>query len=471
MKVLLINPGSRKTIYAGIPESFYKLRGAHPPLGLLYLSSYLLKKKPHYRINVYDINVEEDSPKATKKKIKDFAPDVVGVQAMSFSLLDALDVLKSAKEVNKKIITVIGGAHPSLYPKETVSFKNVDYCVLDEGEIPFYELLDGIEKKKENFSSIKGITHKKAGRILVSREKNIVEDIDEIPLIDRSLLPLGKYRSLFSGSEKSANIITSRGCPYRCSFCLNFKHPFRAHSPEYVIEDIKECLKLGAKEIFVVDDTFSLDMERAKEICRKIKKENLKFKWYINTRINAVDNELLFLFKKAGCRQINYGIESGSQKILDGVNKNINIDEAKKWIIKTKKAKIRTLCYFMIGLPGEKKDDLKLTMKFIREAAPDFVRFSVTTLDPKTEIYKEALKKGVLESDVWQEFAERPKIDFVAPVWTENFKKEELYNLLGKMSKSYYLSPKYIIKNIFNIENWINLRKNFSALIEILKLK
>lgn len=470
MKVLLINPPADKTIRASIPEQFYDFRGTHPPLGLLYLASYLQKKKPDCEIKVYDMEAEKKSLIQLEDIIKEFGPSVVGVQVFSLTILNALDVLRTVKGLNKKIITVVGGPHVALYPVETVSFADIDYAIMGEGEITFYELVDAIEKKCRDFSKICGLAYKLGERVIVNKKGWEIENLDEIPLINRSLLPTGKYSSYFSYGKKSTNIATSRGCPYNCIFCCKTSPNFRTHSVQYVLADIKNCLDLGAKEIFAVDDTFSLDTERAKEICRAIIKQRLDFAWYINTRINTVDDELLCLLKKAGCQQINYGIESGSQKILDGLKKNINISQAKERVRATQKRGIKTLCYFMIGLPGETEKELGLTIRFIKETRPSFVRFSVTTLNPGTELYRLGLEKGIIKQDVWRNFAKNPGEDFAVPVWTEHFSREELYNLFISISKRYYLSPNYLAKSALDIKNWMNLRKNIGVVKKIVGL-
>ena len=470
MKVLLVNPPANKTIHASIPEQFYEFRGTHPPLGLLYLASYLQKKKPECEIKVYDMEAEKNSPAQLEEKIKEFSPDVVGVQVFSLTILNALDVLRAVKKLNKEIITVVGGPHLALYPVETISFENIDYGIIGEGEITLYELVDAIEKKQQDFSKICGLAYKLGGQVIINEKRQEIENLDEIPLIDRSLLKIERYSSYFTYGKKNTNIATSRGCPYDCIFCCKTSSNFRPHSVKYVLADIKNCLNLKIKEIFAVDDTFSLDIERAKEICREIIDQKLDFDWYINTRINTVDDELLCLLKKAGCRQINYGIESGSQKILDGLKKNINVSEAKKRVRATQKAGIKTLCYFMIGLPGETKKELNLTIQFIKETKPSFVRFSVTTLNPGTELYRLGLKKGIIKQDVWRNFAKNPREDFTVPVWTEHFSREELYGLFISISKKYYLSPNYVIRSALDINNWINFRKNFGVVKKIIGL-
>ena len=467
---MLATPPNETEIHSGIPKIFYDLRGVHSPMGLLYIASYLKKKrKEKDKIEIYDISGEGDSLKEAIEKIKEFSPDIFGIQMFTMTAPNVLEILKAIKKTDKKIKTVVGGPHPTVFPEETLDQENVDYIVLGEGEIPFQRLIESFSRK-DFYPKIEATGFKKDGKYHLSNELNKVDNPDSVPVVDRGLLNLENYQSSFAAGKKITSLVTSRGCPYNCIFCAKFESQFRAHSAEYVVKDIESALKLGIEEIFVVDDTFSLDLERAKEICRLIIEKKLNFDWYINTRINSVDEELLVLLKKAGCRQINYGIESGSQKIIDALNKNIDLERAKEVIRATKKAGIQTLCYFMIGLPGETMKEIDETRKFIKEAAPDYVRFSVTTLEPSTKLYEMALKKGIVDKDVWTEFAECPSEKFKVPVWEENFTEEELNQLLSDLSKEHYLKPSFLIKNALRVRSPKELFSGFLSFLKILKL-
>jgi anaerobic magnesium-protoporphyrin IX monomethyl ester cyclase len=439
-------------------------------LGLLYLASYLNKINSAFNIKIFDACAEDYSLQILEKLICDFEPDVVGVQIFSFTLIDALDVLKFIKENYPKIYTVAGGPHITLYPKETMSFSFVDFAVIGEGEIPFSKLVQSIAGEGESLSNINGIAYRENGNLFVNTNHNNLECLDDIPIINRKLIPYKKYFSVFSRNSVMTAMITSRGCPFNCVYCSNFNHKPRAHSAEYVIKEIKSCIDLGINEIFVIDDTFSYDMERAKNICRGIINENIKLKWYVNTRINTVDEELLRLLKEAGCRRVNYGIESGSQKIINNIKKGIKLEKAKHIIKKTKAVGLDVYCFFMIGLPGETMSDIKQTFEFVKETKPDFAQFSVTTIEPGTELYQMALNSGIIKYDIWKEFALKPKADFESPVWTENFTRMELSKILNSMYKTYYLSPRFIIRNVFDKNNWLNFRKTLSAIIRVVKM-
>lgn len=469
MRILLITPPQDKNIQAGVPGVFYDLRGIHPPMGLLYIESFLSDRTDDHNVQIYDIYGESDSEEIALKKIKRINPDLVAVQMLTFSAPNTTSFLSKLKAMNSSIITVVGGPHPTIYPEKTASLPMVDYAILGEGEIPFYKLVENI-KSGNRHPKIKAVAYKIKDSHYINKDLNVLDDVDKIPPVDRRLLNLDNYRCSFSGDKKITSLATSRGCPYSCVFCAEFEDNFRTHSPEYVLKDIKDSVELGIEEIFVVDDAFSLNIKRAKNICRLIINENLDFDWYINTRVDAVDEELLRLLKKAGCKQINYGIESGSQRIINNLNKGIDLQEAEEAIRKTKEAEIDVLCYFMIGSPGETIKDIKKTKEFIKRSDPDFVRFSLTTIEPCTQLYQMALDRGILDQDVWSEFATKPTKNFEVPIWNENFTKEELNEMLISISKKHYTRPKFILKNLMKIRSWNDFKKGLSSFIKIVKM-
>ena len=470
MKILLVNPPVEKVVTSSFPKCFHDIRGIQPPLGLLYIASYLKKTKPHCEIKIYDAIAEVYSEANFQKLLHDYCPDIVGVQIFTFTLLDAITIFKLAKQANSKTITVAGGPHVSLYHSETLQFNFVDYAVAGEGEIPFTQLVEYIENNSIDLNKIKGIGYKIENRCFINPEHSVLDNLDDIPVIDRELIPYRKYYSVFSRNKLMTAIITSRGCPHRCIYCSNFNNKVRAHSPQYVISEIKKCISLGIKEFFLSDDTFSFNIDRAKEICHIIIREKLDIKWYINTRINTIDDELLFLLKKSGCQRINYGIETGSQRIIKNIYKKINLEDAKKAIHRTKKAGMSVYCFFMIGLPGETITDIKETVKFIKLTKPDFAQFSITALEPGTKLYRMAIEKGIVDRDIWKEFSENPYENFRVPLWTENFSESELKKILYSLYKSFYLSPRFVIKNIFDKENWLNFEKTITAIYRIIKM-
>ena len=440
MKVLLINPPRFNEILADNPAFIDEERGFNPPLGLLYLAGYL-KKKGGYDVFGLDAQVEQfDYNNQFKQKILEINPDVVGITAMTFTLIDVLKTINLVRQVekslNKKIIIVLGGPHVHLFPEETINLNNIDFVIKGEGELPFFNLLEALEKQKE-LSNIKGLVYKENGQIVNNPVGNFIDNLDEIPFPDRGLLPIKKYNSLLGGDRVVTTMFTSRGCPFQCAFCdrPHLGKKFRARSAQNVVDEMEECLKLDIEEILVYDDTFTVNRQRTLDICDEIIKRGLKFVWDIRARVDTVDDEVLRKLKQAGCQRIHFGVEAGTEKILKVLNKGIHLEQIERAFDLAKKTNIETLAYFMIGSPTETKEDIKETIKFAKKLKPDYVHATILTPYPATEIYKQALTQGVIKNDYWREFAHCPEKGVLTQYWEKELNKKELFKLLDKFYK------------------------------------
>lgn len=471
MKILFINPPAKNEILSCNPEIIKEERGFDPPLGLLYLAGYL-KKYSNHNLKIIDAQVEKLSYSELQKKIKDFYPDVICLTALTFTLLDILETIRISKEVCPQTIIILGGPHPHLYPEETINLKNVDYLVLGEGEETLFKLLNHLDDKNA-LKQIPGLVFKEGGKIINTGPKNYLNALDESPIPPREMLPYKKYFSLLAKDSPITTMFTSRGCPFKCAFCdrPNMGKIFRARSAKNVVDEMAECLKLGIKEIFIYDDTFTVDKQRVITVCEEILKRDLKFSWDIRSRVDTVDEEVLKLLKKAGCMRIHYGVESGTEKILKVLNKNISLDQALKTFKITKKLGIDTLAYFMLGAPGETQKDILKTIDFAKKLQPDFVQFTLLTPFPGTKIYGQALTEKVFPTDYWQEFALNPKAGFKTKYWTKELSLEELQELLTLAYKKFYLRPSYIAKRLLKIKSLPELMRKIKAGFSILKMK
>jgi len=470
MKVLLINPPSGKEIVSCNPEFLNQERGYTPPLGILYLASYL-EKFSDFEVKVLDCQVEETKYSQLGQIIKKIDPDVIGITAMTFTLLDVLEVIKIAQQAKPDAKIVLGGPHPQIYPEETINLPEVDYVILGEGEISFLELLKCLkEKDYKKLNQIKGLTFKKDGQIINTGPSEPIKNLDELPFPARHLTPYQKYYSIIARKNPVTTMFTSRGCPYRCSFCDRpaMGKVFRARSAKNVVDEMQECKKLGINEIFMYDDTFTVNRQRVLDICREIKERNLNILWDIRARVDTVDEEMLKALKKAGCQRIHYGVETGTEKILKVLNKGITLKQAEEAFRLTKKVGMQTLAYFILGSPTETKEDILKTMSFAKKLNPDFVQFTLLTPFPATQIYLDGLKQGSFKYDHWQKFAENPTPDFQTIYWEEIFTKEELITFLNQAYKSFYLRPSFIIKEIFRIRSLSEITKKVKAGLRII---
>ena len=454
MKVLLVNPPRDNEMLGNNPSIVEEERGFNPPLGLLYVAGYLEKYTSH-DITVIDCQVDRLDYATLRKKIGEIKADVVGLTAMTMTLIDVIKTINLVKDVYINTKVVLGGPHVYLFPKETIALKNVDYAVLGEGEETFKKLLDNICDNAK-LKTIRGLAFKDNGKVVITGQAPWIENLDDIPFPSRRLVPYTKYSSLLSKKGKITTIISSRGCPFRCSFCdrPHLGNTFRAQSASRVVDEIEECLNLGIKEFLFYDDTFTVNKQRVLDICKEIGRREIKIGWDIRARVDTIDEEMLSSLKEAGCQGIHYGVESGTDKILEVLKKGIIVKQIKQTFDLTRRYKIPILAYLMIGSPGETEKDIEQTFKLMKELKADYVHITIFTPFPGTKLYHHGLESGVIKHDYWKEFAQNPTNDFVVPHWGENFTKEELTALLVKGYKLFYMRPSYVLKSIGKVRSF-----------------
>jgi radical SAM superfamily enzyme YgiQ (UPF0313 family) len=291
-------------------------------------------------------------------------------------------------------------------------------------------------------------------------EPVIVEDVDSLPFPAYDLLPMHRYNSII-GLYPVSTMISTRGCPYQCRYC--FKQPsdrkFRFRSPRNVVDEMEYLVKkYKVKEIMFYDDVMTLNRSNVVGICEEILLRNLKVKWEAPTRIEHIDKELLNLMYKAGCIRLRYGVESGDEKILELMNKKINLKQAKEVFKLTKDTGIEAFAYFMIGYADETETTIRKTIKFALELNPDLVMFTVVTPLPQTPLYDFARKTGLITSDYWREFTlsniRNQRIPYFFPGAERWVKRAYL---------KFYLRPAYVLKKLSKIHSWDAFKKSLQA--------
>ncbi|MEA3398318.1 MAG: radical SAM protein [Patescibacteria group bacterium] len=472
MKILLLNPPNIFHVSSVLPDVVEEERGFNPPLGLMYIAGYIQKFAPEFEVKIIDCFAEQLDHEQISHKIKDFSPDVIGLTVMSFTLIDSMEIAKIAKSIDSNIKVVFGGPHVNIYERETIDLGNVDYIVLGEGEKNFYHLIKNINNHN-NLRNIPGLVYYDQNKNYVHTGlPPLIDNLDKIPFPARNLINNNLYSSVLGTSKRVTTMITSRGCPYKCIFCdrPHLGKIFRARSAGNVVSEIKESMNYGIKEYLIYDDTFTIDRQRVIEICDLIVKEKLAISWDIRARVNTIDEEILSKLKSAGCVRIHYGVESGTQKILNVLRKGITIDQVKRAFELTNKAGIETLAYFMIGNPTETKEEIKKTIDFAKRLKPDYVHITATMPFPATDLYSWALDKKIIPKDVWLEYAKNPKQEFAPPLWIEHVSENDLHNFIKRAYRGFYFRPSYIVKRIFALKSFHELLIKAKAAKSFLKM-
>jgi radical SAM superfamily enzyme YgiQ (UPF0313 family) len=415
------------------------------PIGLAYLASVL---RDRHDVKVLDANVLGYSLDDVRRELKEFYPDVVGITSVTPSIYQAYQVAKIAKDVREDCKVVVGGPHATFLPDQTLKeCRYIDIIVRSEGEETIRELAEAFEKG--GWERVKGITFRKGDCIVSNDLRPLIKDIDEIPFPSWDLLPMDKYQ--FCG-QRYAFMLTSRGCPFNCSFCASsrlFGGFWRGRSPENVVEEIRILHeKFGIRNIEFADDTFTLNQKRVERICEEIVGEGLDISWGASSRVDTLSRGLVEKMRKAGCWIIFLGIESGSQKILDAVGKRITIEQARRAVKIVKEAGIQVLGSFIIGFLQDTMETINETIRFAKTLNLDYAEFSILTPYPGTPIYEHAKKNNLLLTEDWSKYTGLEPI-----IKIEGVSSSKLKSLLQRAYLTFYLTPK-------NICNWLKNRQS-----------
>jgi anaerobic magnesium-protoporphyrin IX monomethyl ester cyclase len=468
MDILLINPPAENEIVGNNPAIIEEERGYNPPLGLLHIAAYLEKHTQHH-VEILDTQVEQLGYEQLKHVVAQKRPDVVGITVMTLTLIDVMKTVRLVKEIDEGIWVVLGGPHVHIFPVETIGMPGVDYVVLGEGEVTFGHLVDNLHDR-EALKEVKGLVFQDNGRVVKTGIRPLIDNLDELPFPARHLTPYWEYSSLLAKRTPVTTMFTSRGCPYRCSFCdrPHLGKRFRWRSAKNVVDEMEECMNMGIHEFLVYDDTFTVHRQRVFDICDEIIRRRLDIGWDIRTRVDKVNEEMLRKLKRAHCERIHYGVEAGTEKILEVLQKDITLEQARRAFRMTKEVGISTLAYFMIGSPTETREDIMETIQFMKELDPDFAHVTILCPFPATAVYFQGLRQGVIGKDYWQGFASNPTPDFQPPYWEENLSREELSELIRYAYKSFYTRPKYIFRQLVKVRSLGEFERKVTAGLRVL---
>ncbi|MDO9541566.1 MAG: radical SAM protein, partial [Kiritimatiellia bacterium] len=295
-----------------------------------------------------------------------------------------------------------------------------------------------------------------------------IEDLNHLPFPARRSSSYKRYSSVLAQRSPITVAITSRGCPFNCIFCNRMGRRYRCHSAEYVLAEFEDIARLGIGEVFIYDDVFTLHRERIEAICRGLITRRHDLIWQARTRVDLVDEAMLALMRKSGCQRLSFGVESGSEKVLKSMRKNIDLNRVEKVFSWCRREGIATLADFMIGNLDETAEDVEKTIALMKRINPDYVQFSICCPYPGTPLYDLARERGVVTGDIWRDFAKNPLREFRSPVWTEYFSEEELIRMTAKAYRSFYLRPMFILKQIRKINSFQQLKTMAAGAISMM---
>ncbi|MEE0934066.1 MAG: radical SAM protein [Methanobrevibacter sp.] len=438
MKVTFLNPPQT--------NSKYKFLGVvAPSLGIGYMAAVL--EEYGYDVDVLDASALELTYDEIGDEILKRNPDIVSISALTPTIGVALDSADKIKQVKPDTVVVLGGYHPTFEYKSVLEEPSVDVVVRGEGEYTFLDLVQTIERGGD-LANVEGLAfHDESdSSLIVTPDRPIIQDLDELPFPAFHLFPMEKYKIL-NITTNVATIITTRGCPMKCSFCssaaLHGDH-LRRRSYENVCDEIEVRLReQNIDTIAFMDDTFTLNKKFVRDFCAEIKRRNLKFWWGCTSRVDTLDEELLQTMKDAGCITIFIGVESADQQMLEKMNKNITISKTENAFKLARKVGIRTIASCVIGMPEDTRKSIANTIAFVKKLNPNYALYSLATPYPGTRFYNETFKKNLIQIKDWSKFT------LIDPVLkTVDVSSKELRSIQKKAFLKFYLRPGYLAKQV-----------------------
>ena len=437
--VMLINPYDENAVKNA-------LGFITPPLNLMYLASSL--EKEDYKVKIVDDDLEQKGYENVSKQAEKLDPQLIGVTATTSTIKSALKYLELVKKVLPDSLTVIGGPHTTFMPYETLKgTENLDVVVIGEGEETMVDLTNLKTRNLKKIEDVKGIVYRdlKDGNLKSTQNRPLIKDLDKLPFPARHLVPFESYGV---SQEQTGGIITSRGCVYNCNYCsssLIMGKKFRSRSPKNVVDEIEELVDMyNIHDIGFMDDTFMLNKQRASDIADEIKARELDLTFVASSRVDRVDKKLLKNLKSSGLRTIYYGVESGSQRILDLMKKGITLKNVEDAVSMAKDVNLEVLTSFILGYPGETEEDMNTTIDFSTKLNSDYCQYSILTPFPGTPIYKDLIEKNLIDNEEWDRYTVLKPILKYSEI---GLNKTMVERKLAKAYLKFYTRPKYLLKH------------------------
>lgn len=470
MKILGLNPPSKfsknvaRDLLWGCWCKGRRIAGVQfPPLPLMYVATVL--KKDGHDVDVLDAQAEVVSVSEVEERISNY--DVLFLISATMSYAEDAETLALLKKKNPRLITIIFGSHATFLPHEALKRWSVDIIVRKESEYVIRDLVRAFSQGGDAWKKVPGIGFKQDGQDIINPDYPYVENLDELPIPDRSFLPknLFYYNPIVKYSNWTT-ALSSRGCPSRCTFCTSpfyYGPKYRARSAQNVFEEIVYLRDLGFKEIFYRDELFTIDKERVFDICNKIIDAKIDVSWICSVKASTTSFEMLKAMKEAGCRFIRVGVESGSQAILDNVKKDVKIGMVENTFLWARQLKIDTHAHMMLGMPGETERSIAETFSFIQRIKPSTITYGIMTPYPGTEVYRQ-----VLAAD--PSFGDGTGIDIRSVHTNASFSRiftdldqAKLEKYVQEGYRRFYMRPIYILNRLSRIRSWREFLRLFSA--------
>ncbi|HEY72949.1 MAG TPA: radical SAM protein [Thermoflexia bacterium] len=467
MKVLIINPPWPGRGYGTRSQNrIIKRRGdkyLQYPIFLGYLAAQL--KRAGREVFYIDAVMDELSPDETWARVEHIRPDAIFMETTTPSIKFDYWAITIMKERSGGALMLAGGPHVTVFPTQALrECGALDVALKQEFDTRVVPVLGNLD----DLTGVTGITFRQNGRIVDTGPAVLCEDLDSAPFPDRDTVPFERYHEAWYSRLPFINVMTSRGCPYPCTFCLwpnaMYGHKQRFRSVGNVIEELKyEIERHGVREINIDDSTFTTNKARVIEFCQKLRDNRIDLLWTCNGRVDNVDWEMLLEMKAAGCKLIRYGVESGSLKVLERIRKGYTLEQVRRGFRLTREAGIMALGGFMFGFPYDTRETVERTLQLARDLNPDMVQFSICMPYPGTPMYAEAWEAGKIIAEEWREY----DMTCGPVVETEDMTRAELRPILSRAYREFYFRPAYFWRALRNIRNLDEFRRAARSVLSL----
>lgn len=468
MKVLIINPPwpgkgygtrSQNRIIKHRSDKFLQY-----PIFLAY-SAAQLKASGHGVVYIdsviQDLDMDQTLVQARRAK-----PEAIFMETTTPSIKADYENLTALKDATGASI-IVGGPHATYFHKAVLDeCPAIDIVIRHE----FDTKIAGVVTNLNNLEKTGGITFRSNGEIKDNGDGELEQDLDKIPLPERDIIPWHWYQEAWFTRQPFMNMMTSRGCPYHCTFCLwpqsMYGHKQRFRSLDNVFREIHHLINsYELKEVNIDDGTFTTKRERVIEFCRRLRREKVRLIWTCNGRVDHLDDEMLAEMKKSGCRMIRLGVESGSQHVLDKIKKRLTLKQIEDGFRRVKRHGIQALGGFMFGFPFDSRKTVDETIAFAKKLSPDQVQFSINMCYPGTSLYEYAKENDLLVAQSFKEF----DMTHGPVVKTLDMEREELENILARAYKAFYFRPAFIFQTMRHMKDVDEIRRAFRSLKSLMK--
>lgn len=436
-----------------------------PPLGMAYMAA--IMRKNGYAVGIIDGYAMQYDKNELIERIREEKPDILMFGTVTFAFPAVVEWLKVIKEHFPNVPTILGGPHATLFPKETLTYKVIDYVIVGDAWYTLPELMDALKDKKD-FSGINGIGFRNGEEIVTTSPRERLKTWEGIPFPARDLLPNDRYSSTISKMKPVTSILTAQGCPFQCTYCPADRSVVYRDAMD-VVKEIEECVnKFGIKELFVYDETFTMNQPRAMKICQELidRGINKKMVFSVRTRADCVTKELIDKMAEAGCIRINFGIETADEEALKKMKRYLPKDKIRQTIKWVQDAGIEALGFFMIGNPGETIDTIKNTIRFAKDLELDYVQFTKLVLQANTELLRQ--EQEIRNVDYWRKYTLGEKVnEDEIRLSSLKITPQEIDKWVAKAYRQFYFRPSYIYKRMKRLNSFTEFVELFKSALAL----